>query len=300
MKQRAHGEVARVEEEVCKYKYPDRWSQPGSASRTKQDIMPHFLKLLDHSRRNRRTVGLANSALHVLEISSGFGEHICHFAHQSQLPDAASTAAVHHDASRHTTFQPTEADEYLCQSIDRLVEQSRTSNIFPAIQLELTNATEWAQLRNATTQRRKGEAAETGLALFDIVLCFNIIHIAPWHVAESIFAQLGQEISSDSVSFGSGTHQQPMPKSFLAPGGLLVLYGAFKENGKHTSEGNSQFDQVLKGRNTDYGLRDLTLEVVPLASSNGFELIQTTSLRAGNLLLVFRKKLEDGRAYATR
>ncbi|PWN44169.1 hypothetical protein IE81DRAFT_321570 [Ceraceosorus guamensis] len=237
MKQRAHAEVARVEE-VCKYKYRDRWSQPGSASRTKQDILPHFLQLLDDSRRSRRALGPSNSALHVLEVSSGFGEHICHFA-QSQLPDAASTAAVH-QASRDTTFQPTEADEYLCQSIDRLVEQSRTSNIFPAIQLELTNAAEWAQLRSATTQRREGEAAETGIALFDIVLCFNIIHIAPWHVAECIFAQLGQEISSDSLSFGPGTHQEPVPKSFLAPGGLLVLYGAFKENGKHTSEGNAQ------------------------------------------------------------
>ncbi|MEL6285883.1 MAG: DUF938 domain-containing protein, partial [Pseudomonadota bacterium] len=51
----------------------------------------------------------------------------------------------------------------------------------------------------------------------DVLFSANVIHIAPWSVAEGMVAGAGQA---------------------LLPGGRLVLYGPFKEGGQHTGEGN--------------------------------------------------------------
>ncbi|HSW16938.1 MAG TPA: DUF938 domain-containing protein [Ramlibacter sp.] len=53
--------------------------------------------------------------------------------------------------------------------------------------------------------------AEHGLpSAFTAMFCANVIHIAPWHVAEGIFA-------------GAGRH--------LSPDGRLFLYGPFRRDG---------------------------------------------------------------------
>lgn len=74
----------------------------------------------------------------------------------------------------------------------------------------------------------------------------------------------------------------------LGPGAPLYLYGPYRVNGEHTAPSNADFDQVLRSRNPEWGVRDLD-EVVALAAANGFTLERTVAMPANNLSVVFRR-----------
>ena len=74
----------------------------------------------------------------------------------------------------------------------------------------------------------------------------------------------------------------------LPPSGVLYLYGAYKESGVHTSPSNEAFDQDLRRRNPEWGIRDLE-EVAGLASIYGLDLVERIPMPANNLSLVFRR-----------
>lgn len=74
----------------------------------------------------------------------------------------------------------------------------------------------------------------------------------------------------------------------LLPGGLLLVYGPFKYNGKFTTESNAQFDRWLKGRDPDSGVRDFEW-VNDLASAQGFALLEDNGMPANNQLLVWKR-----------
>jgi hypothetical protein len=100
----------------------------------------------------------------------------------------------------------------------------------------------------------------------DAVVSINMIHIAPWTAAEGLMAGAGR---------------------VLAPGGLLYLYGPFKENGRHTAPSNAAFDASLKARDSEWGVRDVA-EVSDLAGRHGLVLVERVVMPANNLSLVFR------------
>ena len=54
----------------------------------------------------------------------------------------------------------------------------------------------------------------------------------------------------------------------LSAGGLLFLYGPFREAGVHTGAGNAAFDADLRAQNPSWGIRDLD-EIAALASQHG-------------------------------
>lgn len=81
-------------------------------------------------------------------------------------------------------------------------------------------------------------------------------------------------------------------RNILIRDGWIAVYGAFNENGGYTSEGNRKFDEEIKGRNPEFGLRDVQGEVVPLAERHGFELRERIEMPAGNLFLIFRLRTE--------
>jgi SAM-dependent methyltransferase len=83
----------------------------------------------------------------VLEIASGSGEHITHFA--AGLPE------------QKLQFQPSDPDVEARASIDAWVRELGVSNIRPAVALDAA-ADSWA------------------IAQADAVLCINMIHISPW------------------------------------------------------------------------------------------------------------------------
>jgi hypothetical protein len=74
----------------------------------------------------------------------------------------------------------------------------------------------------------------------------------------------------------------------LPPGGVLYLYGAYKENGTHTSPSNEAFDLDLRRRNPEWGVRSLE-EVTELARAHGLELVERSPMPANNLSLLFRR-----------
>ncbi|MEM1162351.1 MAG: DUF938 domain-containing protein [Pseudomonadota bacterium] len=99
------------------------------------------------------------------------------------------------------------------------------------------------------------------------VISSNVIHISPWAVTEGIVR-------------GAGAN--------LVPGGLLMFYGPFKENGQHTGDGNAAFDAKLRADDPAWGIRDAG-DVAELAAVGGFGPPELLPMPANNRLLVFRR-----------
>ena len=102
----------------------------------------------------------------------------------------------------------------------------------------------------------------------DAVVCLNMIHIAPWAAAEGLMAGCGR---------------------LLEPGGMLCLYGPFREGGVHTAPSNAAFDENLKARDPAWGVRDLEA-VADLAASRGLDLAERIAMPANNLSLIFIRR----------
>jgi hypothetical protein len=73
----------------------------------------------------------------------------------------------------------------------------------------------------------------------------------------------------------------------LAPGGLLITYGPYFEAGVAAAPSNLAFDQSLRARDPDWGIRRLE-DVVAEAQRAGLALQERHAMPANNLLLVFR------------
>ena len=101
----------------------------------------------------------------------------------------------------------------------------------------------------------------------DAIVCINMIHISPWSAAEGLMTGAGR---------------------LLASGGLLYLYGPFREAGRHTAPSNAAFDESLRGRDPAWGVRDMG-EVAALAEANGLPLQARVAMPANNFSLVFVK-----------
>jgi SAM-dependent methyltransferase len=170
----------------------------------------------------------------VLEVASGSGEHAVHFAR------AAGPSIV---------FQPSDPDAQARASIDAWVAASGLMNIRPALALDA--ASDAWPIDNA-----------------DVVVCINMIHIAPWTSASGL------------VNGASRV---------LQPGGLLFLYGPYKRGGQHTAPSNEAFDADLRRRNPGWGVRDLEA-VADLAASAGFSPPSIATMPANNLSLLFRRQ----------
>ena len=100
-----------------------------------------------------------------------------------------------------------------------------------------------------------------------MIFCANVIHIAPWRVAEGLFAGAARYLRAD---------------------GRLFLYGPFKRHGKHTAISNAVFDTSLRGRDAEWGVRDIEA-LEKLAGSVGLVLHEIAEMPANNLILVFSR-----------
>ena len=101
---------------------------------------------------------------------------------------------------------------------------------------------------------------------YDAILCINMVHISPWPATEALLR-------------GAARH--------LSPGGKLILYGPYLENGAAV-QSNLDFDASLKRRNADWGLRELE-EVTRLAATQALHRQQVVRMPANNLTLVFAR-----------
>lgn len=68
------------------------------------------------------------------------------------------------------------------------------------------------------------------------------------------------------------------------------MYGPFAVDGNITPESNVSFNRSLRSQNAEWGLRDITRQLTPLASSLGLKLTHTHDLPANNKFLVWLKQ----------
>jgi hypothetical protein len=163
----------------------------------------------------------------VLEVTSGTGEHAAHFA--AALPGL--------------DFQPSDPVAERRASIDAWA--AGRPNIRPAVELDTCAA--WP------------------LSHADAILCFNMIHIAPWS------ATLGLLRGAAKV---------------LPAGAPLILYGPYHRADADTAPSNAAFDADLRRRDPAWGLRGL--EAVTQAAQ-GFGPPTVEDMPANNLMLIFRR-----------
>ena len=73
----------------------------------------------------------------------------------------------------------------------------------------------------------------------------------------------------------------------LTADGLLALYGPFKYGGDFTTPSNANFDEWLKDRNAQSGIRDFEW-VDDLAKRSGLRLMADRRMPANNQMLIFK------------
>lgn len=79
------------------------------------------------------------------------------------------------------------------------------------------------------------------------IVCINTIHIVPWPLVEALFELAGRALEA---------------------GGMLYCYGPYRYAGRPLEPSNERFDEVLRSRDPDSGVR-LFEEVDRLAAANG-------------------------------
>ena len=147
----------------------------------------------------------------------------------------------------HLMWQPTDRDEQALKSITAYQVTSRLPNLLAPLTLDAASP-KWP------------------VEQVDAVVAINMVHISPWQATQGLMAGASR---------------------VLSPGGVLYLYGPYKEKGVHTAQSNKAFDQDLRRRNPEWGVRDLE-EVSGLARAHGLELVERIPMPANNLSLVFR------------
>ncbi|MEZ0172274.1 DUF938 domain-containing protein [Microvirga sp. TS319] len=146
------------------------------------------------------------------------------------------------------TWQPTDRDERALSSIAAHRAVAGLPNLLAPLPLDAA-------------------AAGWPVERADAIVAINMVHISPWRATQGLMAGAGR---------------------VLPVGGMLYLYGAYKENGVQTAPSNEAFDQDLRRRNPEWGVRDLE-EVVNLADAHGLRLIERVPMPAHNLSLIFRR-----------
>lgn len=158
-------------------------------------------------------------------------------------------AAWYSGALPEVTWQPTDRDQEALDSIAAWRDATGLANLLPPLWLDASAGT-WP------------------VARADAVVAINMIHIAPWAATLGLIAGAGR---------------------VLTQGGLLFLYGPFREGGVHTTASNAAFDADLRARDPSWGVRDLD-EIATLGEQHGFMPPERIVMPANNLSVVLRRR----------
>jgi SAM-dependent methyltransferase len=193
---------------------------------------------------------LAGKAGDVLEVGSGTGQHVVHFARHSA----------------DVTWWPSDLNEQHLKSIGAWRAHAELLNVEAPLRIDLSNPDWVGAMQDAGGPKDL-------LAVF----CANVVHIAPWRVAEGLFAGASRALRAD---------------------GHLLLYGPFKRGGKHTALSNAVFDASLREGNPEWGVRDVA-DLEKLAGTMGLALSESIEMPANNLILVFARSSSAADAWPT-
>jgi len=153
---------------------------------------PDFRRMAPATERNREPIlavlrRVLPASGTVLEIASGTGQHVVHFA--AALPGL--------------TWQPSDPDAAARASIAAWTAHAGLSNVRVPLALDVCSHP-W------------------GIASAQAVVCINMIHIAPWAAAEALFAGAGKLLGPGGVLFlygpyrRGGAHTAPSNAAFDA------------------------------------------------------------------------------------
>jgi len=191
-------------------------------------LEPELAALASRSELSERS---AQARLTVLEVASGPGQHIEHFARLSPA----------------VFWQPSEPQPDLRASIDERVHVAGLDNVAPALELDVREV--WPK------------------QTYDLVMAVNLVHISPWNVTRALMAGAAD---------------------VLDVGGTLMLYGPYREAGKHVAQGNVDFDADLRRRNPEWGIRDIDA-VAEQADAVGLSRLRAVDMPANNRVLFFSR-----------
>jgi hypothetical protein len=176
----------------------------------------------------------------VLEAGSGTGQHVMYFARQNSS----------------IVWWPSDFNDAHLKSIAAWRADARLANVRAPLRIDLTDPA-WCP-----------EMGGTGPGPLLAVFCANVVHIAPWRVAEGLFSGSSRYLRAD---------------------GRLVLYGPFKRDGRHTAPSNAIFDSSLRAGNPEWGIRDIA-DLETLAAKVGMKLRDIVDMPANNFVLVFERR----------
>jgi len=102
---------------------------------------------------------------------------------------------------------------------------------------------------------------------FDALFSANTLHIMSWAEVEALFSNMNAVLDEDAV---------------------LVVYGPFRYQGRHTSHSNAMFEASLQAAAPHRSIRDFEA-VDALAQDIGFGLVEDRAMPANNRCLVWRR-----------
>lgn len=144
------------------------------------------------------------------------------------------------------TWMPSEGDAAMLSSIQAWINHTRVGNVEPPRCIDV-------------------QAAEWGVPKVDAIVCCNVIHYSPWATTPALLDGAAR---------------------LLRPGGVLYLYGPYRRNGAHTAPSNEAFEQWLKQRDPEFGVRDLEA-VQAEAAQRGLISGPVIEMPANNLSVIF-------------
>ena len=145
-------------------------------------------------------------------------------------------------------WSPSDASAEARASVEAWRERG-PANLRPCLPIDVLDETSWPD------------------ATFKAVFCANMIHIAPTAATTGLMRLAGRLLTR--------------------PGGLLALYGPFLEAEVETAPSNLAFDESLKARDPDWGLRDRDA-VIEAARAHDLAFTLRKAMPANNLMLLFR------------
>ncbi|HQY62988.1 MAG TPA: DUF938 domain-containing protein [Polyangiaceae bacterium] len=150
------------------------------------------------------------------------------------------------------TWQPSDLDLASLASIDAWRLEARATNILPPLRLDATDTWRLPAI---------GDGAR-----FDGLVCINMLHISPWEATVGLFENAERA---------------------LARGAFVLLYGPYRQGGRHTAESNARFDASLRVRDPRWGVRCLD-DVTAVAAARGFTRERVVEMPRDNLCVTFR------------
>ena len=153
------------------------------------------------------------------------------------------------------SWQPTDQGSHI-DTLSKACSQVTLENLLTPIELEVSACIRQPALLQALPEEH-----------YSFIYSANTAHIMSMEDVISMFTLVG---------------------SVLKEAGLYALYGPFKVDGVHTSEGNRNFDQSLRMEKPHMGIRNKE-DLLVLGTEQGLQLVKDIPMPANNRILLWRR-----------